>query len=161
MNVPWAHTDGLIKPILRFTIQCIMLLYIQWIPWTTLFWTSWVQFCVEFLIDANYRPCYSSGKESPCNGRDLGWIPGWGRSAGGGNGYPLQYSGLENFIDCIGVTKSQTQLSNFHCHFSQYCCRKGDPFQGPKLGSCLTLGNSLLTKQEILLGKGTRVESSR
>ena len=47
------------------------------------------------------------------------------------------------------------------------CCRKTDPFQGPKLGSCLTLGNELskethvLTKQEILLGKGTRVESSR
>ena len=47
------------------------------------------------------------------------------------------------------------------------CCRKGDPFQGPKLGSCLTIGNELseethvLTKQEILLGKGTRVESSR
>ena len=43
----------------------------------------------------------------------------------------------------------------------------GDPFQGPKLGSCLTLGNELseethvLTKQEILLGKGTWVESSR
>ena len=41
------------------------------------------------------------------------------------------------------------------------------PFQGPKLCSCLTLGNELseethvLTKQEILLGKGTRVESSR
>ena len=47
------------------------------------------------------------------------------------------------------------------------CCRKADPFQGPKLGSCLTLGNELseethvLTKQETLLGKGTRVESSR
>ena len=41
------------------------------------------------------------------------------------------------------------------------------PFLGPKLGSCLTLGNELskethlLTKQEILLGKGTQVESSR
>ena len=47
------------------------------------------------------------------------------------------------------------------------CCRKGNPFQGPKLGSCLTIGNELseethvLTKQEILLGKGTQVESSR
>ena len=47
------------------------------------------------------------------------------------------------------------------------CCRKEDPFQGPKLGSCLTLGNELseethvLTKQELLLGKGTRVASSR
>ena len=45
------------------------------------------------------------------------------------------------------------------------CCRKGDRLQGPKLGSCLTLRNALseeahvLTKQEILLGKGTRVES--
>ena len=51
--------------------------------------------------------------------------------------------------------------------FPWVCCRKVDPFQGPKLGSCLTLGNELskethvLTKQEILLGKGTRVESSR
>ena len=48
------------------------------------------------------------------------------------------------------------------------CCRKGDPFQGRlKLDSCLTLGNELseeihlLTKQEILLGKGTQVESRR
>ena len=45
--------------------------------------------------------------------------------------------------------------------------QEGRPFQGPKLGSCLTLGNELseethlLTKEEILLGKGTRVESSR
>ena len=47
------------------------------------------------------------------------------------------------------------------------CCRKGDPFQGPKLGSCLTLRNELseethvLTKQEVLLGKGAQAESSR
>ena len=47
------------------------------------------------------------------------------------------------------------------------CCRKVDPFRGLKLGSCLTLGNELsketyvLTKQEILLGKGTQVESSK
>ena len=47
------------------------------------------------------------------------------------------------------------------------CCRKGDPFQAPKLGSCLTLGNEsskethVLTKQEILVGKGARVESCR
>ena len=40
------------------------------------------------------------------------------------------------------------------------CCRKEDPFQGPRAGSCLTLGNELskethvLTKQETLLGKG-------
>ena len=47
---------------------------------------------------------------------DLGSIPGLGRFPGEGNGYPLQYSGLENSMDCIvhGITKSQTQLSNFH-----------------------------------------------
>ena len=46
----------------------------------------------------------------------LGSIPGLRISPGEGKGYPLQYSGLENSLDCIvqGVTKSQTQLSNFH-----------------------------------------------
>ena len=52
-------------------------------------------------------------------------------------------------------------------HDKWNCCRKGDTFQRPKLGSCLTLGNELseethmLTKQEIFLGKVTRVESRR
>ena len=43
-------------------------------------------------------------------------IPGLGRSPGEGKGYPLQYSGLENSMDCIvhGITKSWTQLSDFH-----------------------------------------------
>ena len=55
-------------------------------------------------------PCGSAGKESACNAGDLGSIPGLGRSPRGGKGYPLQYSGLENSMDCIvhGVTKSQT-----------------------------------------------------
>ena len=40
-----------------------------------------------------------------------------------------------------------------------YCCRKGDPFQGPKLGSCLTLGNELseethADKARDFIGKG-------
>ena len=43
----------------------------------------------------------SSGKESVCNAGDLGLIPGLGRCPGEGNGYPLQYSGLENSMDCI------------------------------------------------------------
>ena len=38
----------------------------------------------------------SSGKESACNAGDLGSIPGLGRSSGGGKGYPLQCSCLEN-----------------------------------------------------------------
>ena len=38
----------------------------------------------------------SDGKESACNLGDLGYIPGLGRSPGGGHGNPLQYSSLEN-----------------------------------------------------------------
>ena len=82
-------------------------------------------------------PCGSAGKESARNARDLGSIPGLGRSRGEGKGYPLQYS----------------------------CCRKRDPFQGLKLGSSLRNELSeethLLTKQEILLGKGSWVKSCR
>ena len=47
-------------------------------------------------------PCGSACKESTCNSRDMGLIPGLGRFLGEGNGYLLQYSGLENSMDCIG-----------------------------------------------------------
>ena len=55
-------------------------------------------------------------KESACNAGDPGLIPEVGRSPGEGNGYPLQYSGMENSMVCIvhGVAKSWTRLSNFH-----------------------------------------------
>ena len=43
----------------------------------------------------------SDGKESACNVGDLGSITGLGRYPGEENGYPLQYSGLENSTDCI------------------------------------------------------------
>ena len=58
----------------------------------------------------------STGKESTCNVGDLGSIPGLGRFPGEGKGYPLQYSGLENLMDCIvyGVAKSWTRLSDLH-----------------------------------------------
>ena len=61
-------------------------------------------------------PGGSAGKESACNAGDLGSIPGLGTSPGERNSYPLQYSGLENSMDCIahGVAKSRTRLSNFH-----------------------------------------------
>ena len=41
-------------------------------------------------------PGGSDGKGSACNAGDLGLIPGWGRSPGGGHSNPLQYSCLEN-----------------------------------------------------------------
>ena len=44
-------------------------------------------------------PAGADGKESTCNARDLGVIPGLGRSPGEGNGNPLQYSCLENPMD--------------------------------------------------------------
>ena len=68
-------------------------------------------------------PCGSAGKEATCSVGDLGSIPGLGRSPGEGKGYPLQYSGLENSMDCIvhGVTKSWTRLSDFHFISLQSC----------------------------------------
>ena len=52
-------------------------------------------------------PGGSAGKESACNVGDLGSIPGLGRYPGEGKAYPLQYSDLENSMDCIvhGVRK--------------------------------------------------------
>ena len=58
------------------------------------------------------------GKESACSAGDPCSIPGSGRSAAEGIGYPLQYSGLENSMNCIvhGVTKSRTLPSDIHFH---------------------------------------------
>ena len=64
------------------------------------------------------NPGDSDSQESASSAGDPGLIPGLGRSPGEGNGYPLQYSGQENSMDCIvhGVAKSQTQLRDFHFH---------------------------------------------
>ena len=69
------------------------------------------------------------GKESTCNAGDLGSILGSGRSPGEGNGYPLQYSCLENPMDrgawratVHGVPKSQTRLSDLYRYvFTNIC----------------------------------------
>ena len=60
-------------------------------------------------------PGSSDGKESACNAGDPGSIPGSGRSSEEGNGYPFQYSCLENSMDrgiwwatVHGVAKSRT-----------------------------------------------------
>ena len=61
-----------------------------------------------FLFQVGNYTCYviyicfpggSDSKESTCNVGDLGSIPGWGRSPGGGHGNPLQHSCLENTMD--------------------------------------------------------------
>ena len=71
-------------------------------------------------------PGGSDSRESACSTGDLSLIPESGRSPGKGNGYPLQYSCLENSTDreaCYmglhGVSKSQTQLSDQH---TKYFC---------------------------------------
>ena len=74
-------------------------------------------------------PGGSAGKESVGSAGDMGSIPGLG-SPGECNGYPLQYSGLENSMDSIvhGVAKSWTGLSDFHFRFPERidadCLRK-------------------------------------
>ena len=76
-------------------------------------------------------PDSSACRESSCNVGDLGSIPGLGRVPREEKGYPLQYSGLENSIDCIvhGVAKSWTWLSDFHFPFLSWPCRRdaGEP----------------------------------
>ena len=65
-------------------------------------------------------PWSSVDKESACNAGDTGLSFGSGRAFGEGNGNPLQYSCLENFMDrgarqaiVLGVTKSRTRLSDY------------------------------------------------
>ena len=83
-----------------------------------------------------------AGKQSACNMGDLGSIPGLGRSPGEKKGYLLQYSGLENSADCIvhRVSKSQTQLSDFHFHFysdKESSCQCRRPRFNPWVGKIL------------------------
>ena len=63
-------------------------------------------------------PRWLNGKESTCHAGDVGSIPGSGRSSGGGNGNPVQYSRLENPLDrgawratVHGVAKNQHDLA--------------------------------------------------
>ena len=74
-------------------------------------------------------PDSSVGKESTYNSGDAGSVPGSGRSSGEGIGYLLQYSGLENSMDCIdnGVTKSEIRLSRFiKKKKKKYSCVNGE-----------------------------------
>ena len=84
--------------------------------WTTCYFYRYF-YTILFILFMSF-PGGSVGKEFACNVGDLGLIPGLGRSPGEGNGSLLQYSGLENSMDCIAheVAKSRTQLSDFHFH---------------------------------------------
>ena len=103
---------------------CVMITAYLWMKWQ-----QCVQNAREGIRNATLYellgfPDSSVGKESACNAGDPGSITGSERSPGKGNYYPLQYSGLENSMDCIvhGVPKSWIWLSdfNFHCEPTQY-----------------------------------------
>ena len=83
-------------------------------------------------------PGSSVAKESTCNAGDPGLILESGRSPGEGNGYPLQYSGLENSMDrrawwatVHGVAKSWTRLRNLH--FTSHTQEEGEDRYGGQL----------------------------
>ena len=83
------------------------------------------------------------GKESTCKAGDPGSVPGWGISPGEGNGYPLQYLGLENSMDYVvhGVSKSWTLLSHFRI-FPGGSDGKASAYNAGDLGSIPGSGRS-------------------
>ena len=68
-------------------------------------------------------PCGSAGKESACRAGDLGLMPGLERSPEEGKGYPLQYSGLENSMDCMihGVHKELDMTERLSLIYKYKC----------------------------------------
>ena len=130
-------------------------LVITFLPRSKCLLISWLQSPSAVILGF---PCGSAGKESVCNEGNLGSIPGLGRSPGEGKGYPLQYCGLENSMDCTvhGVAKSRTLLSDFQLSLSlsviklgfpggsdskESSCNVGDPNSIPELGRSPGEGN--------------------
>jgi len=60
---------------------------------------------------SNWKPLGKPGKKSASNVGGLGSIPGLGRSPGEGTGYPLQYSDLENSIDCAVHVVTESDMA--------------------------------------------------
>ena len=82
-----------------------------------------IRFTICIITSCEELSWWLDNKESACNAGDPGSISGSGRSLGKGNGYPLQYSCLENPVArgawqaaIHGVKKSQTRLSTQHTH---------------------------------------------
>ena len=114
LGLIWCFPNGWWQERHLCSCTCWPFIYLLWRNIQVLYpCFNWLVFLLS--------PGGSEGKESACNAGDQGFIPGWGRSPGGGNRNPLQYSCLENSMDrrawqatVHGVTKSQTWLSNFH-----------------------------------------------
>ena len=67
------------------------------------------------------------GKESACNAGDPGLISGLGRSPIEGKGYPLQYSGLENSMDCISTGSQRVRHDGVTLTFTYHLKWENDP----------------------------------
>ena len=90
----------------------------------------------------------TSGKESICNARDAGLIPGLGRHPGGGHGSPLKYSCLENPMDrgawwaiVYRITKSWIRLKWLISHIMDILFRKKKKmlfFSASEIGEWIT-----------------------
>ena len=94
----WTMPGFILWPLKGICVPSIKIL----VSWTLSVWSlAIIRWFGGLLTDS------SVGKESACNVGDLGLIPGLRRCPGEGKGYPLQYSGLENSMDCIvhGVAK--------------------------------------------------------
>ena len=97
------YITGLYFPLVSLVF---LIIFFQWI----IFWASQVVLVVKNL------------PANAADARDVGWIPGLGKSPGG-NGYPLPYSYLENSMDrgdwwvtVYGIDKSQTWLERLNMH---------------------------------------------
>ena len=79
-----------------------------WVAFQKLFQFTFFPFCI-------LPPRWLSSKESACNAGNMGTIPGWGRSPGGGLGNPLQYS-------CLEIPLGQRSLAGY----SPWSCQELD-----------------------------------
>ena len=86
-----------------------------------------LRYADDTTLMAEGLPCGSAGKEPACNERDLGLTSGLGRFLGEGKGYPLQYSDLENYMDCTvhGGLKESDMIEKLSLHFTYGRKRRG------------------------------------
>ena len=97
----------------------------RWMTTSSWLSGSWRSFLYSSSVYSGL-PCGSAGKESVRNVGDLGSIPGLGRSSGEGKGCPLQYSGLENSMDCIVLLLGESHGGRSRVGHSPRGCKESD-----------------------------------
>ena len=110
-NLPLKPSGAELLLVGRFLVTVsisLLVLYLfifsisSWFSLRSLYFSKNLSISSRVSIFFGLLPLWLSGKESTCTAGDLGLIiPGLERSPGEGKGYPIQYSGLENSMDCI------------------------------------------------------------